>query len=513
MEIHNVVQGSPEWKALRAKHLTASEAPVMMGASYHKTRDELLTEKKTGMEPEVSPALQDVYNRGHAAEAAIRPYIESVIGEDLFPATGTRGELLASFDGITFDELTVFEHKLWNEGLATSIEAGDLRPHYYWQLEQQLLVSGAEKVIFVCSDGTPENCVWMEYTAVPGRSEELLKGWKQFKKDLEDYKPPETKTQVSGRAIESLPALNVTLVGEVRATNLPAFRSHAMAVIESINTDLNTDEDFADAEVAVKFCRTAEQELAAVKNHALSQTASIDELFKAMDQIQESLRSKRLTLEKLVAERKKQIKAEIVGEARAALAADIEKANKEFHPIKVVIAMPDFAEAVKNKRTLESLRSAVNDELAKARIQLTDVRDEIRGAIKIIADAGEEYQALFHDRQTLVYHDHDHLRLIVQDRVNIFIAEQEAKLAREQAQVEARLAREQAAGEVELSKDLDSGRKAVLKKAPDAKGSGRPSDSEIIAVLSKHFNVPAPQVICWLSSMNLNDETKLVING
>mgnify|MGYP006185947583 CR=1 FL=1 len=34
---------------------------------------------------------------------------------------------------------------------AADVRAGDLDAHYYWQLEQQLLVSGAEKVIFVCS--------------------------------------------------------------------------------------------------------------------------------------------------------------------------------------------------------------------------------------------------------------------------------------------------------------------------------------------------------------------------
>ena len=32
-----------------------------------------------------------------------------------------------------------FEHKLWNETLAAQVRAGELDPHYYWQLEQQIL--------------------------------------------------------------------------------------------------------------------------------------------------------------------------------------------------------------------------------------------------------------------------------------------------------------------------------------------------------------------------------------
>lgn len=33
MKIHNVIQGSPAWLALRAGYFTASDAPAMMGVS------------------------------------------------------------------------------------------------------------------------------------------------------------------------------------------------------------------------------------------------------------------------------------------------------------------------------------------------------------------------------------------------------------------------------------------------------------------------------------------------
>ncbi|MDT3250869.1 YqaJ viral recombinase family protein [Serratia sp. root2] len=164
MQIINVQQGSAEWHALRAKHFTASEAPVMMAASSKMRRDELLSMKATGTEREISDWVQaNLFDKGHQQEATARIIVESMIGEDLYPATAVDDYLLASFDGMTMMEDTLFEHKMWNASLAEAVRQQELPPEYYWQLEQQLLVSGADRVIFVCSDGTEENFVSMEY--------------------------------------------------------------------------------------------------------------------------------------------------------------------------------------------------------------------------------------------------------------------------------------------------------------------------------------------------------------
>ena len=176
MKIIKVTQGTHEWAALRAHHNTASEAPAMMGVSKYQTRDELLRQKVTGLVPEVNRQQQAIFDRGHVAEAAARDLLEVDTGDEFYPITAVSDDntLLASMDGITLDDTTLFEHKLWNEKLAARVRAGDLEPHYYWQLEQQLLVSGAERVIFVCSDGTRDNWVQMEYLPVAGRAAQLV---------------------------------------------------------------------------------------------------------------------------------------------------------------------------------------------------------------------------------------------------------------------------------------------------------------------------------------------------
>ena len=200
MKIHNVAQGSAEWHALRAQHFTASEAPAMMGASKYQTRTELLTMKKTGIAPDVTQSQQYIFDKGHATEAAARPLVEVQIGEELYPVVGTLGNLLASMDGMTMLGETLFEHKLWNESLVAQVKAGELDPHYYWQLEQQLLVSGAERVIFVCSDGTAENFVSMEYRPVASRAAQLVEGWKQFEADLGNFEMAEAPSLFVGKA-------------------------------------------------------------------------------------------------------------------------------------------------------------------------------------------------------------------------------------------------------------------------------------------------------------------------
>jgi len=61
MNIHDVIQGSDEWHALRATYYTASEAPAMMGISKYIARTDLLRQKSTGITPDISADQQRLY--------------------------------------------------------------------------------------------------------------------------------------------------------------------------------------------------------------------------------------------------------------------------------------------------------------------------------------------------------------------------------------------------------------------------------------------------------------------
>jgi putative phage-type endonuclease len=136
MNIHNLVQGTPEWHAYRDTKFNASDAPAMMNCSPSKTRTQLLNERKTGLTPEVDAYTQRIFNDGHRYEESARTLAEKILGEDLFPVTGSIGELSASFDGLTMDESIVFEHKTINDKLRFVNSAEELPLHYRVQMEQ-----------------------------------------------------------------------------------------------------------------------------------------------------------------------------------------------------------------------------------------------------------------------------------------------------------------------------------------------------------------------------------------
>lgn len=391
MQIHNVQQGSPEWLELRAKHFTASEAPAMLGLSKYKTREALLREKATGIIPEVDANTQRRFDKGHEAEAAARPTAELIIGEELFPATGTEAidglPLLASFDGITMMEDVAWEHKLWNVEFAEYLRETDDAPDTHWpQLEQQLLISGAEKVLFMVSDGA-ENTASIWYESRPDRRAKVIAGWKQFAEDLANYQYQPEAVKPAGRAPETLPALRIEVTGMVTASNLDAFHRHAMAVFGSINTDLQTDADFADAEKTVKWCKDVEDRLEAAKQHALSQTASIDDLFRTIDAIKAEARAKRLELDRLVKAEKETRKAEIVGSARLSLLDHIEALNKRIGGNYMPAAnLVQLGEAIRGLKSIDSMREKVGNALMAAKLEASAIADRIEANRKTAED-------------------------------------------------------------------------------------------------------------------------------
>ena len=435
MKIHNVTQGSSEWHSLRAGHFTASEAPVMMGASKYQTRTELLAAKKSGIAPEVTSSQQFIFDKGHAAEAGARPIAEEQIGEELYPIVCTEGNLLASLDGATMLGDTIFEHKLWNESLAAQVRAGDLEPHYYWQLEQQLLVSGAEKAIFVCSDGTEDNFVSMEYRPVPGRAEQLVAGWKQFEQDLAEFVPAESAPMVIGKAPDELPALRIELTGMVTGSNLKAFEESALAVIGAVKTNLTTDQDFADAKKAVKWCGDVEAAVAAAKKQALSQTQSIDELFRSLDRISANARETRLKVDKLVKAQELSIKTEIKQAGETALAEHIATINKRLGSVQLPPIAADFAAVIKGKSKLDNMRDAIATELARAKIEANAIAEVIEVNLATLRELADNHRFLFGDRQQLVLKANDDLIAVIKSRITEHEAEQAKKLEAQREQI------------------------------------------------------------------------------
>lgn len=512
MRIYNLVQGSPEWHQFRSTRFTASDAPAMLGLSKYKTRNELLQEKATGIAPEHDAATLKRFEKGHKAEAAARDLLEQELDLEFFPVTGTHDvyeNVAASLDGITdeilSDEHAIFEHKLWNVDFVDYILENQDLPDTHWpQVEQQLFVSGAEKCYFVMSDGTRNKRHIFEYTARPGRMDKVISGWAQFKKDLESFEVKEANLEVQGKAPESLMPLLINVTGQVTNSNLKEFKANALRVFESINTDLKTDEDFANADKTIKWCEEVERKLKEAKETALSQTASIAEVFKILDDLGEESRQRRLSLSKSVQTRKKEIKATIACDARKDITQYYNVLNHELDGL-LPFPQIDLDGAMKRKQNIETLTNAANEEAARVKIDLSITADKIRGNLLLI-DSEEEYAALFADKAQLVLKDSEFVALEVKRRVDEHKAAEEAKIEEAKRKLEE-------AGKLEDQKKVEPEKQAEPEVITESKPAPkvdlgkvaltRPTDNQIIEAIAIKFNVIESKAIEWLLGMDL----------
>ena len=440
MQILNLIQGSPEWKAARAEYFTASEAPAMKGSSPYKTRDELLHEKKTGETKPVDEFTQKLFDKGHRIEALARPIAEKFIGDDLYPVVGAEVvdglDYLASFDGLTMDQTIAWECKSWNEKKAEIVRNGAIPPADVWQVVQQLKVSGAKKCLYTVTDGTPEKTVHVWAYPDKQMEQELYFGWNQFNDDLLTYEPAEPKTKGVSGAIMELPAIQIEISGGVKSTNLAIYKKSAEDFIASINTDLVTDDDFATAETTVKFCDKTEKKLAQVKESAIDQTADISELFKTIDFLQAQIRSKRLSLSNDIKNKKAEIKREIIDSAIASFVEFSKELNGSLGG-EYVLVYPNMQGATKNKRTIDSLETAASDEIANCKVKATMIADKVRANLNSIP---KEYDFLFSDKDQIVTKEVEDFVLLVGSRVDQHKkqeAEKAAALAMEQENADA----------------------------------------------------------------------------
>lgn len=447
MKTVTLKQGTPAWHAHRRAHRNASDAPAMMGHGQ-KTRSELLHEAYTGMEREVSDYVQEkIFDPGHEFEALARPLAQEFLGKELYPVVAVRTlegiKLSASFDGVDMLETIGFEHKRLNSTLREVMHEGvngqELPLMYRIQMEQQCIVGQINEIMFMASEWRGEELIEERhcgYTSDPELAAAIIAGWKQFEADLAVYVPPKVTVKPTGRTPDNLPALHVILKGEVSASNLTEYKEHVLAVFEGINKELETDQDFADAEQTVKWCANVEDRLEATKQHALSQTATIDQLFRAIDEISAEARRVRLELDKLVKAKKESIRNEKVLTANAKLKAHIAELNASIGKPLMPEIEADFAGAIKGKRTVDSLRDAADGELARAKITANGIADRIKANLATLAEHSDK-SALFPDMRALVLKQPDDLAAMITARIATHEANEAARKAREaQAQAE-----------------------------------------------------------------------------
>ena len=489
MKIHNLIQGSPEWLAYRAQHFNASNAPAMMGCSPYKTRGQLMHELHTGLTPDVDAGTQRRFDDGHRFEALARPLAEAIIGEELYPVVGSLGKFSASFDGLTMLEETAFEHKSLNDELRACMnDEGNgygLPLMYQMQMEQQLMVSGAERVLFMASKWNDDDELVEErhcwYASDPKLRADIRAGWAQFAIDLAAYTPPAVVIEAVGRAPETLPALHIEVTGMVTASNIAEFKATALGAIKSVNRDLQTDQDFADNAKAIKWCADIESRVKAAKEHTLGQTATIDAVFRAMDEISSEARNVRLELEKLDKARKDAVRLEIVQAGRAALAEHVAALNARLGKPYMPAVQADFAGVIKGGRTVSSIQDAVDTELARAKIANSEFADRIQANLSTLCELAAEHTFLFADVNVIVLKQPDDLTMLVKGRIAEHQLKEAARIEAETVRIRAEVEQQERAKAEQAARAQAEAEAQVRRKAEAAERARLVEESSIKA--------------------------------
>lgn len=430
MELHSLSQGSKEWHTHRLTHFNASDAPAMMGCSSYKTRSQLLHEMHTGMVPEVDAATQRRFDDGHRFEALARPLAEEIIGDDLYPVVGSLSipglnrKVSASFDGLTLDRKIDSEHKSLNSELREAIKddaCGYLLPlQYRVQMEQQLLVSGAEKCLFMASKWNRDELIEERHTwyfADFELRQRIIDGWAQFEKDLDTYVPTVTEVKAVAKVTSSLPVvLDMRVEGKLVACNIEQYKPAALAYISNINTELTTDQHFADADADAKFCRDSADKLELSIEQAMGQMGDINVAINTVREIAAAFDAKGLALEKLVKSEKDARKLAIVSEAAAELVTHIKALNQRLGAAIMPTIASEFQGVVRGLKSIDSMRDKVATELARCKIEANATADRIGVNLKAI-ELASNYQFLFADASTLALKDHEFVAMTIKNRV------------------------------------------------------------------------------------------------
>lgn len=511
----NLVQGSKEWLDVRMSHFTASEAPMMMGVSKFFSRTQLLDHKK-GWITEIDTFTQKRFDEGHRAEEMARPLAEQFSDEDFVAVVGVLEDTkyLASFDGYSMLGDILFEHKGLNKVLAENVLNSVIAPEYYWQLEHQLLVSGADKVLFVCSDGTEEKFYSMWYESLPERRAELIAGWEQFAIDLENHVPEAKVEKVSAEVIRDLPEISYKMNGLSLVSNLDDYKAAANDLVVKSQQIIETDQDFANAEARQKVFTKAELKITQLCDRVLGEVADIDAFTKDLKYIGAQIREARLAEAKQITKRKEDIRLGILAESKA----EIDKAIIDAET-RIKCRLPnlvcDVLQSMKNKKTIDSLKDAASTEVANGKVEVTGYVNTALSNMATIRELAPDHKHLFNDWPSIAFKANDDFTALVKtrlideqvridaERAKIRAEEEakataaaEAKLKAEQEEIARKQAEQEAAQKAEVDR-IERDKQAKLKaeqaaitRATETQSNQLSDEAEALREMQQSFVEP-----------------------
>jgi putative phage-type endonuclease len=191
MKIINVEQGSPEWLAWRKTVITATEACILLGNNPWKDTPYKCWQRKLGLLEEKKS--NDAMERGKRLEPFIRERFIKKQGINMTPTVVESSEysfLGASLDGLSDCGKYIQEIKTGKESLYQAALEGIIPMYYMNQVQQQLLVTGAEKCFYTVGSEDVEKDVTIEVYPDPDFEKAFIPEARAFWKCVAFSEPP-----------------------------------------------------------------------------------------------------------------------------------------------------------------------------------------------------------------------------------------------------------------------------------------------------------------------------------
>jgi hypothetical protein len=202
--------------------------------------------------------------------------------------------------------------------------------------------------------------------------------------------------------------LQIHAKGEIVSSNFPEFDRWVRDGLKTVNMDLVTDDDFADAETVVKNLVTVEDGIKAAKVAMLAQAEQLHQAFADMDNLSDDTAKVRLGLARQITKRKEEIREQLLESALAS----VDCAPRHRHRYS-----RSLSEAMKGKKNLASITKALEVIVACHNASIKKSRSKIDA---LIADYGT---SLVMDRFELEIETPDHVEQELRRRVEAHLAE------------------------------------------------------------------------------------------
>lgn len=141
--VESLVQGSPEWHALRSKMVGASDAPIIMQLAPPRWKTPLgLWEVKKGLTVQEETWSM---SQGKEMEPEARRAYEKEVGEIMFPSVEISQEYpwaMASLDGMNLERTRMVEIKCPGKEAHDRALKGEIPEYYQCQMQFQMMVTG-----------------------------------------------------------------------------------------------------------------------------------------------------------------------------------------------------------------------------------------------------------------------------------------------------------------------------------------------------------------------------------